>query len=297
MDAVVRILTQYFTCNVASLPATSYTHPYLRLFRTHMTSLSGFISCIREHHMMGFVGGPCRYVIKNKCGQQFNPSSNQTDFCYKRLWDSSGPELDEDFTTYHKCLAHAMQRLTPCLQLFQKACVNKSVIAVKTVRATMREAGELLSIHPNLKVIHLLRDPRHVTASRLRKSWSRGAYEGSGIYARTGQAYCQTALEDQRYRRKLESQYPDRLMVINYENITDNPTTTYQNIYSFLNIKPHSLYNLTSHLEKAAELTTKRKSLFSPKIVAGYSKVVKNKYCKSLNDETGSNWFPDQHNN
>ena len=64
-----------------------------------------------------------------------------------------------------------------CMNTYLKGpCQQSHVRAIKTVRGTMEEAEALMISDSSFKVIHLLRDPRGVTRSRLNATWSRGFY-------------------------------------------------------------------------------------------------------------------------
>jgi len=53
-----------------------------------------------------------------------------------------------------------------CVPILRSVCQRSSLRAAKTVRAPMLSMAALLAADPDLRVVHLLRDPRAVVSSR-----------------------------------------------------------------------------------------------------------------------------------
>jgi Sulfotransferase family len=139
--------------------------------------------------------------------------------------------------------------MSKCVPKLRNVCNNSTLRAAKTVRATMLSMAILLAADPDVRVIHLLRDPRGVASSR------REAHDESviGRFAMTGRGvgggvknassaairreagvYCRTAATDIRVRRALEAKYPGRILTLYYENVVGDLLAHADAVYRFL---------------------------------------------------------------
>lgn len=119
-----------------------------------------------------------------------------------------------------------------CIQELQTICEKSQTRIMKTIRLSMDLVSILLDVLPNLKVIHLIRDPRGLTNSRL-----------NGPFKMTRQLYthsldtCNRIQEDVDYNRKLKHEYPDRITIVLYEALAERPYDGAEFIYKFLKIE------------------------------------------------------------
>ena len=108
-----------------------------------------------------------------------------------------------------------VQVMEQCAGLLESVCRRSSLRAAKTVRAQMTSMAALLAADPQLTVIHLLRDPRAVVASRRLGDTSMIGKHSITARTRTETArreaviYCRTAVRDIRARQALEARYTD----------------------------------------------------------------------------------------
>lgn len=107
----------------------------------------------------------------------------------------------------------------------------------------MMSMDALLAADPDLRVIHLLRDPRAVVSSRLqahdesvigRYSLSGGSVNSSERARREAAIYCRTAVLDILVRRRLEAKYPGRILTISYENVVADLRRYAELVYRFI---------------------------------------------------------------
>jgi len=104
-----------------------------------------------------------------------------------------------------------------CAGLLESVCRRSSLRAAKTVRAQMTSMAALLAADPQLTVIHLLRDPRAVVASRRFADSSvigkHSIMAGNQTESARREAviYCRTAVQDIRVRQALEARYTSSL--------------------------------------------------------------------------------------
>ena len=91
----------------------------------------------------------------------------------------------------------------------------------------------LLNKYPNLRVIHLVRDPRAVALSRMKLFSSRGIYSGNDTI-KEAKLYCRTVIRDINVIRTLDQSLSDRIMLVIYDKFVKNPVTFSENIYDFI---------------------------------------------------------------
>lgn len=118
------------------------------------------------------------------------------------------------------------------------ACRSFPVQIIKTIRMAASEAGKLIEEYPdlNLKVIHLVRDPRGTMNSRQHKDiavWC-GKYKACS----SPDAFCSLVREDLKHACQLQNRYPDKYRLIRYEDLALDPPQTAEKLFKFLDIGP-----------------------------------------------------------
>lgn len=118
------------------------------------------------------------------------------------------------------------------------ACRSSPVQIIKTIRMAASEAGKLLEEYSdlNLKVIHLVRDPRGTINSRQHKDiavWC-GKYKACS----SPETFCSLVNDDLKQACQLQKRYPDRYKVIRYEDLALDPPQTTEKLFKFLDIGP-----------------------------------------------------------
>ena len=119
-----------------------------------------------------------------------------------------------------------------CIQLLSKVCQRRKVSAVKIIRGSMREMHFLLNSDPNVKVIHLVRDPRGALRSRNTVGefkWTEA--RGAAI------KMCSGIWDDLQMAQVLRARYPGRILNVRYEDIVAAPIKATQQMYDFLELK------------------------------------------------------------
>jgi hypothetical protein len=131
-----------------------------------------------------------------------------------------------------------------CAATLRNACARAHLRAAKTVRASMPSMEPLLRADDAFRVIHLVRDPRAVVASRLAtkdesiigiyalKAKNDAANETRAV--REAATYCRRAAADLEYSRMLQDRYPGRIMTIRYEDVVANLGSHAEAAYRFI---------------------------------------------------------------
>ncbi|KAK2140458.1 hypothetical protein LSH36_1346g00005 [Paralvinella palmiformis] len=290
--AVVWTMEQIFTCNMASLPPALLAHSFWYLFNPEMTHAQDYLACIR-HQNVKFAGlhRNCQRFIQLRCGVRFGSKPVQQQYCLEILWGNkldtssekyepnsnkyrysvSNETLPMDFERYFQCLIKIEPVLTKCAgKYLDEPCKGKKLRAIKTVRANMDASEILLKLHPNIRLVHLYRDPRGVVRSRLQIKWTRGLATRSSV-THEAQLYCSQVLSDIRKRIRLEKQgYSNSIKEIVYDNYVQDRLLNLLDLYNFFGHEP----------------STKVKRLYeNTRIKENYKNIYGNEWIKDMKQE------------
>ncbi|KAJ8306999.1 hypothetical protein KUTeg_015083 [Tegillarca granosa] len=129
---------------------------------------------------------------------------------------------------YDKCRNNETHDI--CIEQLEKLCHQKPIKSVKEIRITMEIANWLMGVIPNLKIIHLLRDPRGMLASQKSGHF---IIDNAPTVAK---AACNRFQRDVLVTHKMSKIYPGRIKLIVYEEIAENPVQTLNKLYDFLGL-------------------------------------------------------------
>ncbi|XP_022258876.1 carbohydrate sulfotransferase 4-like [Limulus polyphemus] len=128
-----------------------------------------------------------------------------------------------------------------CLKtgLLENACRNARLLIIKTVRLRLRHAIELLKDKkvPNLHVIHLVRDPRGLIASRKQKRWC------ITPDCRDPRFLCRSLQDDLLIGDIIQYRYGVKYLRVRYEDVAMQPKTWSEKLLRFLNFPMHEEIN------------------------------------------------------
>ena len=195
------------------------------------------------------------------------------------------------------CSSMLAQKAKGCVTMLTQNCTRMSLRAVKTVRFQMNSVPTLLSTVPDMKVVHLIRNPRGILLSAKRQiqgSDNQEPIQWSNALSMQSTQLCKRLLLDIRARRAFESRNPDNFYQVLYEDLAMEPKHSIDILYQFLNVTaPENLYswvddNMES-LDTGANKETGKNS-FAWKI--DLNKAVnpgEDSVCSQLYDELGYN--------
>ena len=123
------------------------------------------------------------------------------------------------------CLKNAngnrSENMFRCAQTLQKFCLSSRVRVIKTIRTKMNVARTLLEELPNMKIIHLVRDPRAVLQSQ--SNLGQCNTEQGGIESCTNKL-CYSLENNLVEEEFIMRDYPNRIIPVLYEEIAKHPT-------------------------------------------------------------------------
>ena len=123
--------------------------------------------------------------------------------------------------------------------MMDKECLQKKIRVTKLVRSTMEELTHFLKKNEHctkqIKVIHLLRDPRGKINSLLKLNNGSSSPKKNARYFPTELiiSLCKRQIKDIALRTKLQKVYPKMFMELYYEQISSNPLMISEYIYNF----------------------------------------------------------------
>lgn len=146
-----------------------------------------------------------------------------------------------------------------CLQELEKVCMATTHRVIKTIRISMELASQMMDLWPNLKVLHLVRDPRGITNSRLKNK----TFQMTKKITPHSHNLCERMYNDTMYNTLLEKKYENRITLVIYEALAERPVEGMEFIYGFLNIKITTdvitwVYNSTHAQNKTGYFGTMR---------------------------------------
>ncbi|XP_060604036.1 carbohydrate sulfotransferase 4-like [Ruditapes philippinarum] len=141
----------------------------------------------------------------------------------------SGPSWNK----YRACVA-GFNAKSECLRQLEEICRNKTHRVLKVLRLSFSSFQPLMEINPKLKIVHLVRDPRAIIHSRLYSRFY--PVERPRKNDSLEKNLCEKMLEDIKDVIKLKINYPDRVIVLYYEDIIENMDIRLKQIYKKLNL-------------------------------------------------------------
>lgn len=124
------------------------------------------------------------------------------------------------------------KRIDACIKSAIDRCQRAPLLALKFIRLRMEEVLPLLPMYPNMKIIHLVRDPRGILNSRLKVgAISRKAYQGHV------NAHCTELNDDLKNSKKILETYKDRLKIVQYEDMAEHPRETARALAEFSGVQ------------------------------------------------------------
>ena len=126
------------------------------------------------------------------------------------------------------------RKLARCLKPLVSKCRRSDIIAAKVIRLHMSFVDRLLSDDPDLRLIHLVRDPRGMLESWRKLKARRRRRSSLKLMKLNVQLICRRMMTDCRIRRQLESKYPRRILLLRYEDLVTSTDMVIRNVYNGL---------------------------------------------------------------
>ncbi|XP_052790539.1 carbohydrate sulfotransferase 5-like [Mya arenaria] len=162
------------------------------------------------------------------------------------LADKFHLEFSTSMRKFAKCWQEkrkTIKSLRNCLPVAKKLCEEATTRLFKFIRIPLDLIESVFEEYPNLQVIHLLRDPRAVLRSQVKVkkiTWAQ--------IPQKAREHCTRISDDLASTFTMHNQYPDRVKILLYERLAENPLDVSSKMYTFIN-KP--MYKtLVKYIEK-----------------------------------------------
>lgn len=238
--AISKTLEDILQCRISQLPTEIIVHVFWHMFVHFEHSLLDFIDCLKRPYV--WPRAQCFPYIFHECPRRFLSNPEKQDKCKNILWDEANnkPRMNiqepEAFKNYSTCMDIVREKAQPCIQMMEEMCKKAQFRATKTVRATMDAVEDLLERNPNVRVIHLIRDPRAVMVSRSEFYDTGRSIYSQGDIAKEAQVFCQSIARDVQVRKGLEKKFPGAIMEVVYDGFVQDPVTYTKKFYEFLDV-------------------------------------------------------------
>ena len=116
----------------------------------------------------------CQSKLGRSCEARVGQNLKKEEYCRNQLKDVfAGKSAAGPFKQYKECLEQQRTiAINKCVPSIKKTCKSKALSVIKTVRMELETVTSLMDRYPNMRVIHLIRDPRSVVLSRIKSGWS-----------------------------------------------------------------------------------------------------------------------------
>ncbi|XP_012936854.1 carbohydrate sulfotransferase 4 [Aplysia californica] len=114
----------------------------------------------------------------------------------------------------------------------------------------MKEADVLLERHPDVRIIHLIRDPRGTMLSR-----AHFTDKETGEMHKNYTSVCRRLLDDIQTSKAIAQKHAGRILTVRYEDLAQFPVAVTQKLYSFSELK------YTPEVEKYVKKITSKEQL------------------------------------
>ncbi|KAK3106687.1 hypothetical protein FSP39_025222 [Pinctada imbricata] len=114
-----------------------------------------------------------------------------------------------------------------CVTSMETTCRRK-IKLIKTIRLSMEFLSRMLPVYSHLKIILLLRDPRGVMTSR-----RKGSFFNETEIRQIANNTCMRMYNDIIWAMQLQLYYPERVKIVLYDSIAEQPFKAMENLYKF----------------------------------------------------------------
>lgn len=160
---------------------------------------------------------------------------------YAPLWNESTwlHVVKPSIINFRLCSERRKPQIAYCAKILREDCLAAKVRVLKEIRLDLRLVAPLLHLDPEIKVIHLVRDPRGVMASTF-----------SITVVKT---FCKRMLRNIRAFELTVQQFPGCCLQMRYEDLTTNAQVTAAKVYAHTGLDFHTYYGAwTVSLEQRA---------------------------------------------
>ena len=216
----------------------------------------------------------CQRKLSRYCPARIGKDIQKQNYCEQQLAIVNNIQKgnkSEPFIGYKNCMDTKREVVeNKCVPSIEGICSSKKTRVIKTVRLGADTIDDLMGKYSNLKIIHLFRDPRPVSLSRIKEDWatlgSVNLIEGRTNMKKTrvlpdverantvsnsswtkilsnkpgtemgqiAQLYCYQVMRDIFTLKGFTEKYPNRVYQMIFENMASDPIGETEKVYKFI---------------------------------------------------------------
>ncbi|XP_053386503.1 uncharacterized protein LOC128550778 [Mercenaria mercenaria] len=134
---------------------------------------------------------------------------------------------------FQHCNETRSASLPECIEELEELCKSRTHRIVTTTRLSMETVIDMMEYWPNLKAIHIVRDPRGIVHSRLKVE--RNLQLAFNVENHS-QELCSRIYEDIKFDWYIQRKYTERIRLMSYEAFVETPYPGTSYMYDFLNM-------------------------------------------------------------
>ena len=124
------------------------------------------------------------------------------------------------------------EKLQTCLREAESVCQGHDMVVIKSLRYALTSVRRLMTLHPDLAVLFLVRDPRGNIWSRMKTF---GSPTMSTLRPFAGK-YCNRIWKDVMEIQDMYREAPYKFRFLRYEDLATRPVAVSKNMYRFANL-------------------------------------------------------------
>ncbi|KAK3088536.1 hypothetical protein FSP39_020268, partial [Pinctada imbricata] len=121
--------------------------------------------------------------------------------------------------------------ILPCADLLQKECLRSKYVMIKSIRVRAYELLDIKTDFPDLKVIHLIRDPRATLQSQKTYGILMGVDESMFV-----SQFCRNVTHDTQAIRLFKTFYPNDVHMVYHDSFETDPMLFSRELYKTLDL-------------------------------------------------------------
>ena len=153
----------------------------------------------------------------------------------KEQFNISGRD-EQVVNNYTECMENVEEHVQPCRAVFIETCNSSDIRSIKSIRWNMDIVRKVLELDPEVKMIHLYRDPRGIVSS-IRNAEQFSLVSGGDI--NEAKVVCAKMEQDMKKRKQLELLYPNQIYSLRFEDFAGDPVKEAKKLYSWLGLSLH----------------------------------------------------------
>ncbi|XP_022239932.1 carbohydrate sulfotransferase 1-like isoform X2 [Limulus polyphemus] len=269
------MFTHFFSAFTTSSPPPKELHVILMTYARGGSSFLGDL--LQSHPSVFYLFEPLHYFGSEIVLPQI-PTSRQflSDIfrCNFKNWDSfmiwakqnvEYKNLQRNNRFWTACSLGKNQKKCYDVHFITSFCQRYLIKVVKAIRFSLNQVEEILEKNKdlNLKIIHMIRDPRGIMKSRLMEKavivWCQKSL------CSDSRSLCTQITDDLTYACEIKAKFPGKYKLLRYEDLAQKPLETARDIFQFLGEKslPEEVTKfLASHTKVTKFPVTKEKLLW-----------------------------------